>query len=52
MLLYVKVAIVYYLDRLYSLSFASVPYQPSCDAYPLSEEQVFEYLVSTVEFLE
>jgi len=52
MLLYVKVAFVYYLDRLYSFSFASVPYLPSCDAYPLSEEQVFEYLVSTVEFLE
>jgi hypothetical protein len=52
MLLYSKVAWVYYRDRLYSFSFLSTPYLPSCDAYPLSEEQVFEYLVSTVEFLD
>lgn len=52
MLLYSKVAFVYYRDRLYSFSFLSAPYLPACDAYPLSEEQVFEYLVSTVEFLE
>ncbi|MGD8815466.1 MAG: hypothetical protein PVI78_13420 [Anaerolineales bacterium] len=52
MLLYSKAALVYYGDRLYSFSFLSAPYLPSCDAFPLSEEQVFEYLVSTVEFLE
>jgi hypothetical protein len=52
MLHYSKMAFVYYRDRLYSFSFLSTPYLPSCDAYPLSEEQVFEYLVSTVEFLE
>jgi len=52
MLLYSKNAFVFYRDRLYSFSFLSAPYLPSCDAFPLSEEQVFEYLVSTVEFLE
>ena len=52
MLLYSKVAWVYRHDRLYSFSFLSAPYLPSCDAYPLSEEQVFEYLLSTIEFLE
>jgi hypothetical protein len=52
MLLYSKVAWAYYHDRLYSFSFLSAPYLPSCDAFPLSEEQVFEYLVSTAGFLE
>lgn len=52
MLLYSKGAWAYYHDRLYSFSYLSVPYLPSCDALPLSEEQVFEYLLSTVEFLE
>jgi hypothetical protein len=52
MLSYSKVAWAYYHDRLYSFSFLSLPDNPSCDALPLSEEQIFEYLVSTVEFLE
>ena len=52
MLLYTKMAWVYYLDRLYSFSFMSLPDHPSCDALPLSEEQVFEYIFSTVKFLE
>ena len=52
MLLYSKGAWAYYHDKLYSFSYLSAPYLPSCDALPLSEEQVFEYLLSTVEFLE
>jgi hypothetical protein len=52
MLLYSKGAWAYYHDKLYSFSYLSAPYMPSCDALPLSEEQVFEYLLSTVEFLE
>jgi hypothetical protein len=52
MLLYSKGAWAYYHDKLYSFSYGSAPYLPSCDAFPLSEEQVFEYLLSTVEFLE
>jgi hypothetical protein len=52
MLLYSKVVWAFYHDRLYSFSFLSLPDHPSCDALPLAEEQVFEYLVSTVEFLE
>jgi hypothetical protein len=52
MMLYSKGAWTYYLDKLYSFSYISAPYLPSCDALPLSEEQVFEYLLSTVEFLE
>jgi hypothetical protein len=51
-LLYTKGVWAFYHDRLYSFSFLSLPDHPSCDALPLSEEQVFEYLVSTVEFLE
>ena len=52
MITYSKGVWVYYHDKLYSFGYMSVPYLPSCDAFPLSEEQVFEYLVSTVEFLE
>jgi hypothetical protein len=52
MLLYSKGTWAYYHDKLYSFSFISAPYLPSCDALPLSEEQVYEYLISTVEFLE
>jgi hypothetical protein len=52
MLLYSKHAWVNYHDRFYSFSFSSAPYLPYCDAYPLSEEQVYEYLLSTVEFFE
>lgn len=52
MLLYNKGAWAYFHKKLYSFSFISAPYLPSCDALPLSEEQVYEYLVSTVEFLE
>ena len=52
MLPYAKGVWAFYHDRLYSFSFLSLPDHPSCDALPLSEEQVFEYIVSTVEFLE
>lgn len=52
MMLYYKGASAYYHDKLYSFSYISAPYLLSCDAYPLSEEQVYEYLISTVEFLE
>jgi hypothetical protein len=52
MVLYSKGVWASYHDKLYSFSFISAPYLPSCDAIPLSEEQVFEYLISTVEFLE
>ncbi len=52
MLLYSKGVWANYHDKLYSFSYISAPYLPSCDALPLSEEQVFEYLISTVEFLE
>jgi len=52
MLSYSKGVWAFYHDRLYSFSFLSLPDHPSCDALPLSEEQVFETLVSTLEFLE
>lgn len=52
MLSYSKGVWAFYQDRLYSFSFLSLPDHPSCDAFPLSEEQVFETLVSTLEFLE
>jgi hypothetical protein len=52
MLLYSKGVWTYFHDSLCSFSYVSAPSLPSCDALPLSEEQVFEYLVSTVEFLE
>jgi hypothetical protein len=52
MLLYSKSALAYYHDKLYSFVYISAPYLPACDAYPISEEQVYEYLLSTVEFLE
>jgi hypothetical protein len=49
---YRKVALVYYRDKLYMFSYGNVTYLPSCDAPPLSEEQVYEYLLSTLEFPE
>jgi hypothetical protein len=52
MLLYTKGVWTFYHDGLYSFSFLSLPDRPPCDILPLSDEQVFEYLVSTVEFLE
>lgn len=52
MLLYAKGTWAYYHEKLYSFTYLSAPYLPSCDALPLSEEQVYEYLLSTVEFLE
>ena len=52
MLDYSKGVWAFYHDKLYTFSFLSLPDYPSCDAPPLSEEQVFEYLMSTVEFLE
>ena len=52
MLLYSKGSWAYFHEKLYSFSFIRAPYLPSCDALPLSVEQVYEYLVTTVEFLE
>jgi len=49
---YVKVAITYYDDRIYVFSCANLTYLSSCEAQPLTEEQVYEYMISTIEFLE
>ncbi len=49
---YIKVAITYYDDRIYVFSFANLTYISSCEAQPLTEEQVYEYMISTIEFLE
>ena len=49
---YTKVALAYHGDRLYMFSFGNVTYLPSCDAPPLSEEQVYEHLLSTLDFLD
>lgn len=49
---YSKEALAIYRDRLYAFSYLSLPELPSCDAPPLSEEQVYEYLLSTLRFLE
>jgi hypothetical protein len=49
---YSKVALAIYRDKLYAFSYLSLPELRSCDAPPLSEEQVYEYLLSTLEFLE
>ena len=49
---YSKEALAIYRDKLYAFSYLSIPELPSCDAPPLSEEQVYEYLLSTLEFLE
>jgi hypothetical protein len=51
-LAYSKEALAIYRDKLYAFSYLSLPELPSCDAPPLSEEQVYEYLLSTLEFLE
>jgi hypothetical protein len=49
---YSKMALAIYRDKLYSFSYLNHPELPSCDAPPLSEEQVYEYLLSTLDFLE
>jgi hypothetical protein len=49
---YNKTAIAYYRDRVYVFSFANLTYFSSCEAPPLTEEQVYEYMLSTLEFLE
>jgi hypothetical protein len=51
-LTYGKVALTIYHDKLYEFSYGHLPDLPSCDARPLSEQQVYEYLLSTLEFLE
>jgi hypothetical protein len=51
-LAYSKVALAIYRDKLYEFSYLNLPELPSCDAPPLSEEQVYEYLLSTLEFVE
>jgi hypothetical protein len=49
---YSKEALAIYGDKLYAFSYLNLPEWPSCDAPPLSEQQVYEYLLSTLEFLE
>lgn len=49
---YSKEAFAIYHDKLYAFSYLHLPELPSCDARPLSEQQVYEYLLSTLEFLE
>jgi hypothetical protein len=51
-LTYSKEALAIYRDKLYAFSYLHLPELPSCDAPPLSEQQVYEYLLSTLEFLE
>jgi hypothetical protein len=49
---YRKAAVAYYDDRIYMFSYASFSYLASCEAHPLTEEQVYEHMLSTIEFLE
>jgi hypothetical protein len=49
---YSKAALAIYRDKLYAFSYLHHPELPSCDAPPLSEQQVYEYVLSTLEFLE
>jgi len=49
---YTKIAITPYDERIYVFSFANLTYLSSCEAQPLTEEQVYEYMISTIEFLE
>jgi hypothetical protein len=49
---YSKTAMVYYRDKIYVFSYANLTYFSSCEAPPLTEEQVYEHLIFTLEFLE
>jgi hypothetical protein len=49
---YSKEALAIYRDKLYAFSYLHLPELPSCDAPPLSEQQVYENMLSTLEFLE
>ncbi|MDH3944337.1 MAG: hypothetical protein OEV06_09625, partial [Anaerolineae bacterium] len=49
---YSKTAAVYHHDKVYHFSYANLSYLSSCEAPPLTEEQVYEYLLSTFEFLD
>jgi hypothetical protein len=49
---YSKIAVAYYHDMIYMFSFANLSYLASCEAYPLTEEQVYEHMLSTLEFME
>jgi hypothetical protein len=48
---YTKVALVAFAVRLYQFSYHRMTYHEACDAPPLSEEAVYDYLLSTVEFI-
>lgn len=49
---YSKTAMAYYRGKIYVFSYANLSYLSSCEAPPLTEEQVYEYIISTIEFLE
>ncbi len=49
---YMKTALAIHRNKLYAFSYLNLPELPSCDAPPLSEEQVFEYLLFTLAFSE
>lgn len=49
---YNKAAVAYYHDMIYMFSYANFSYIASCEAHPLTEEQVYEHMLSTLEFLE
>jgi len=49
---YAKVAWTMYRNRLYWFSYMDIADLAKCNAPPLSEEDVFEHLVSSLEFLE
>jgi hypothetical protein len=48
---YVKIALVEFAGRLYQFAYFKMPAHGTCDAPPLSEEEVYEHLLSTVEFI-
>jgi len=50
-IVYTKVALVAFAGRLYQFSYHRMTYHEGCDAPPLSEEAVYDYLLTTVEFL-
>ena len=47
---YIKRAFVAFEGRLYEFSYLHLAHVIACNAPPLSEEEVYEYLISTVEF--
>jgi len=47
---YIKTTFVVFAGRLYHFSYAHLAHVRDCDAPPLSEEEVYDHLLSTVEF--